>query len=276
MSYFSELPNLQYISPYKEKTSNSDYLLAKNIFIRAKIRSDIIKNISSINYYYVKDNERPDQIAERIYGSAELDWLVLLTNNIIDPKNEWPLDNQSFEKYLLEKYGTEEKIYEPHHYETTEIKDQFDRIVFPGGFKVDVGFERSFTTTSLDNSYELPYYQNSNLKTTISINLNQYLSIQTRSGEELRSKIPDIFGTTSILKIYGRTQTYDATINNNFSNWPGGWGGILTVYGRSQNYNIDIDNQLGENFIEIPAQLYEIVAKEVNDEVVTFFNFIQE
>ena len=35
-----------------------------------------------------------------------LDWVVLLSNNIINIQNEWPLNQQAFETYLLDKYGT--------------------------------------------------------------------------------------------------------------------------------------------------------------------------
>jgi hypothetical protein len=64
----------------------------------------------------------------------------MITNNIINLNDDWPLDSNSFHNYLLEKYGSEEKIYEVHHYETLGAKDVYDREVFPAGLIVDKTF----------------------------------------------------------------------------------------------------------------------------------------
>ena len=51
-------------------------------------------------------DERPDQIANKIYDDESLDWVVLVSNNILNIREEWPLPQSVFDKYLLEKYGT--------------------------------------------------------------------------------------------------------------------------------------------------------------------------
>ena len=54
---------------------------------------------------------------------ANLDWLVMLSNNIINYESECPMDQTSFNNYLLNKYGSYQAMYDIHHYETTEVLD---------------------------------------------------------------------------------------------------------------------------------------------------------
>ena len=110
MAYFNELPNIQYLSRFADQSSNEDYTLAKNIFRRARLREDVANAATAFQYYQIKDDERPDQIAERIYGDPELDWVVLITNNITNYPSQWTLSNDSFYEYLIDKYGSEEEL----------------------------------------------------------------------------------------------------------------------------------------------------------------------
>jgi len=51
-------------------------------------------------------------------------------------QSEWPLPQSSFDEFLLEKYGTYEKLHSGiHHYETLEIKNLKGAVVLPGGLK---------------------------------------------------------------------------------------------------------------------------------------------
>lgn len=276
MSYFNELPNFEYISNFSNKTTNEDYITAKNIFIRAKIREDILSIVTSFEDYYIKQGERPDQIAEKFYEDPELDWIVLLTNNITDIQNEWPLEGDYFRKYLIEKYGSDEELENIHHHETVDIKDKFNRTVLKGGYKVDTGFSRSFDTTEDSNIYGLQNYQNSNLKTTITINLNQFLRIYGRF-EENDCKINDIDEQVSKLKVKLRNGIdLDVPFTNTYSNWPSSWGGFLNVFGREITTQIDIGDEIGDTYITIPKSLYEFSGIEINEELITTFNFIPQ
>lgn len=143
MAYFSELPNLQVLNRTKNDTSNDETFVVKNFFKRAKLREDINSVVSAFEYYFITENERPDQIAEKVYGDPELDWVILTTNNIINLQDEWPLNLDSFNKYMLDKYGSEDAYNDIHHYETISIKDSFGREVFPSGLVVDEAFYNS-------------------------------------------------------------------------------------------------------------------------------------
>jgi len=143
MAYFRELPNLQVLNRTKNLVSNDETVIVKNFFKRAKLREDIGSVVSAFEYYLVIDNERPDQIAEKIYGDPELDWVILMCNNITNVQDQWPLNLDSFNKYLLDKYGSEDAFDDVHHYETLSYNDSFGREIFVGGLIVDEAFYNS-------------------------------------------------------------------------------------------------------------------------------------
>ncbi len=273
MAYFNELPNLEYISPFDDNASNKDFIKSKNIFLRAKLNSNILSTVSAIQNYYVKDGERPDTIAEKIYEDSELDWVILITNNITNINDQWPLDNTSFYKYLLEKYGSDENIYGIHHYETTSIKDKYNRTILDDGFQVDPGFTRTFTTTETTSNYSLPLYQNSNLPTTIKINLNQFLEFIGRDYTTI-FKINKIEITSSKFDIPTRNGSIEISIENTLFTWPEGWGGRVPIKLRNgEVYNLPVGDEIGDTFITLPEYLYELVRTEINNEVDTKFVF---
>lgn len=145
MSYFKNFPNLQYVNRFPDSQSNDETTIAKNIFKRAKIREDLASSFALFEYYSIGDNERPDQIAEKLYGNPEYDWIILVANNIINLYDQWPLSQSQFNEYLNKKYGSEEALEQIHHYETLELKDSYGRIVLPAGLIVDEAFYNSPT-----------------------------------------------------------------------------------------------------------------------------------
>jgi hypothetical protein len=186
MSYFKELPNLQYLSQLPDASSNEQYITVKNLFRRAKIRTDIINIITAFDYYQIQDNQRPEIVASKLYGDPELDWVVLTTNNITNIREQWPLSNADLHSYMLDKYGSEEALSSVHHYETTEVKDEYNRLVMPSGLKVDEDFTISYS--KLINVFVTvsPVKQVTNYEYEIDINENkrkirilkpQYLSV---------------------------------------------------------------------------------------------------
>ena len=150
MGYFNELPNLEYLSQLPDANSNETYITVKNLFKRAKLRTDIVNFITAFEYYQIEDNQRPDVIAQKLYGDAKLDWVILITNNITNIREEWPLNNQDLYKHMIEKYGSDENISGIHHYETTEVRDEYNRLVVPSGLQVDSNY--SITYSKLDNA----------------------------------------------------------------------------------------------------------------------------
>ena len=134
--YFRYLPNFNYVSRLPGSTSISDYIQVKNLFKRAKIDPNVLNDLSFFTKYKIIGDERPDNVAFKVYGDQYLDWLVMISNNIINLENEWPLSQESFQNYLINKYGSETKIYETHHYESIQIKNSLNKVVVKKGLEV--------------------------------------------------------------------------------------------------------------------------------------------
>ena len=142
-NYFSQLPDFEYVSRLPD-SKISDYNPVKNLFMRGKLREDIFQNVAVFTKYEVKGDDRPDNVAFEFYGDANLDWLVLTCNNIINVYDEWPMSQFNFENYLLDKYDTYENINATHHYETTEVKNSKGVVIVPAGLEVDSDYSISF------------------------------------------------------------------------------------------------------------------------------------
>jgi hypothetical protein len=268
MAYFSELPNLQYTANFPDQSFNTDVVLAKNIFKRAKLREDFADVSTAFTYYQIIDNERPDQIAQKVYNDPELDWVVLTTNNITNFNNQWPLDNESFHKYLLDKYGSEEQIQKVHHYETIEVRDEYNRLVVPGGLQADRPefYQDDIITDANNTSYFISSFPVQGTK--VSVNLNQFL-ITYGNNLNTNASITDIQIDTSNLSILGRNGDVPITVTNDLNQWPNGWGGSLTLYGRDEDTNITIGDAIGTQKIVLPYNLYTITSNTYGDAVIT-------
>ncbi len=101
MSIFTLYPKIAY------KVNEYDYLRAIDITQSTKIKS-FLKDYRGISFnpYVVKEGERPDYIAYKFYGDSNLDWVILLSNEIYNIYDEWPRNSVDFEEYLIEKYGS--------------------------------------------------------------------------------------------------------------------------------------------------------------------------
>ena len=136
-SYFRQVPDFEYVSRDPNQRQISEYATVKNLFRRGKLRDDIFGNLSYFTKYQIIGDERPDNVAYKIYNDETLDWVILLSNNILNIQTEWPLPQTVFDKVLLEKYGSYDELYDGiHHYETKEIRDSNGNLILPEGIKM--------------------------------------------------------------------------------------------------------------------------------------------
>jgi len=143
-NYFRNIPDFEYVNRTKDGQFISNYTQVKNFFKKGKLREDLFQDLTVFEKYNIKGDDRPDNVAFEIYDDATLDWVVLMSNNIINIQNEWPLNQQAFENYVLDKYGTIEKLNEIHHYESNEVKDTNGVIIFPKGVRVSAAQSVSY------------------------------------------------------------------------------------------------------------------------------------
>jgi len=137
--YFRNLPDFEYVN----RTSNgndiaiSDYSTVKNLFKKGKLREDIFQELTFFEKYQISGDDRPDNVANEVYDDPTLDWVVLTSNNILNIQTEWPMPQATFDAFLLEKYGSYDTLYNGiHHYESNQVKNSQDVVIFPKGVRV--------------------------------------------------------------------------------------------------------------------------------------------
>ena len=141
--YFSKVPNFEYVSRFPD-AKISDYITVKNLFKKGVLADDLIDNLSVHNKYKIKGDDRPDNVSFKVYGTSNLDWLVLTCNNILNVQTEWPLLQNDFDRFLLDKYGTYAALNDTHHYETKEIKNSKDVIIVPKGLECESDYSITY------------------------------------------------------------------------------------------------------------------------------------
>tara|TARA_R100000027_G_scaffold54320_3_gene43366 strand:+ start:1535 stop:2206 length:672 start_codon:yes stop_codon:yes gene_type:complete len=166
--YFRYVPDFNYVSRLEGKKNINDYEVTKNLFKRVKIKSEIFNDLTYFTKYKIVGDDRPDNVSYEIYGTTDYDWLILLSNNIINVGSEWPLTQESFVNYMTRKYGAEENFYKPHHYETVEVKDSIGRVIVRPGLQVpkdytiryyDSGLDAQVSTTNIVKEYSNYEYE---------------------------------------------------------------------------------------------------------------------
>ena len=150
--YFRNLPDFLYVNRDDTQRETENYSVVKNFFKRAKLRGDIFENLAFFEKFIVQGDDRPDNVAHEVYGDPFLDWVVLLSNNIVNVQSEWPLSQADFFTYLNEKYDNETVLYSGiHHYEANEVKTSNNDIIIASGTRVSVGQSVSYFDDGLEN-----------------------------------------------------------------------------------------------------------------------------
>ena len=110
MSYFSKFPLITY-----DIKGNKVSKLLPDILRRVKLRAAIKSGGMLFDKYDVKEGEKPEDVAFKWFGDAELHWVILMTNNVTDRYYGWPMNSAQFVEFLTDKYG--DNVDAVHHYE---------------------------------------------------------------------------------------------------------------------------------------------------------------
>jgi hypothetical protein len=165
MGYFRELPNIEYLSPLSDRNSASEYIEAKNLFKRVKLRDDFYSSLTNFQKYRIREGMRPDHVATEVYGSASLDWVVLISANITNIRDQWPLSDKDIYDFAEGVYGS--ALNEARFYETTEVKDSKGRLILPAGQVVDYNFKSPKPSTDQLPTSSYISYWDSGLNQTV-------------------------------------------------------------------------------------------------------------
>ena len=99
--YFSFFPKTAYVTT--DNPTGAD--LVTNITTRFSFEQELKDNSNAFYEYEIQESDTPEIIAYKYYGSSEFHWVVLMFNDIIDPQFDWPLQYNTFIKFVDEKYS---------------------------------------------------------------------------------------------------------------------------------------------------------------------------
>ena len=111
MAYFDKFPLMTY-----DMKNNNVYKLLPNILKRVKLRAAIKSGVFLFDKFDVPMGDKPEDVAFKFYGDAELHWVILMTNNVTDRYYQWPMTQPQFQEFLEDKYDNPDGV---HHYEIT-------------------------------------------------------------------------------------------------------------------------------------------------------------
>ena len=141
--FFNIVPNIEYDEkPISYPFSESDFVVAKNFFRRYKINDDVFQFAVFFKKYTIKDGERPETLAEKIYGNQFYDWVILLTNNMVNAQYDWPRTNYEIYKIVEEEF--DDPYSEISHYEIKETIGHYqaglhvDKTFYDGTHKLNI------------------------------------------------------------------------------------------------------------------------------------------
>lgn len=93
--YFSNFPLVEY-----------NGVALRNIMLKTNIIKELFLGQSIFYTYEVKDGEKPSMVAYNYYGSVDYTWLVMISNQMIDPYFDWILSDEEFQQFIISKYNS--------------------------------------------------------------------------------------------------------------------------------------------------------------------------
>jgi len=145
--YFSNFPKIAY-----DSIGDGEVKVVTNLLKRVAVRAKTIATSAVYDTYDVKNGETPEMIADKMYGSTEYHWVILLLNNITDRYHQWPMDNRQFLAHLNDKYSDVNAL---HHYEIYQTSGDTTKKINIGTDKTGYSDEDILTITNREYEQDL-------------------------------------------------------------------------------------------------------------------------
>jgi hypothetical protein len=182
----------KFFSKYPKVLYNSK--LATDLMSRSTILDTLLNQASLYYKYDLQDGDTPEIIAEKYYGDPELHWVIMITNNIIDNKFDFPLAYQDFVIYLDGKYASEGALIGRSGSEYTRLTLNQDPVGYVGIIDT-TDLTTGITTTTqyyidqaaYSSQYDIPNFNFTNQSFSVdNIQYNQYTKQLTIYDYELQ------------------------------------------------------------------------------------------
>jgi len=138
--YFDNFPTIPY-----DSADTGEFKDVKNLLRRVGIRAKVKANTLLFDTYDVRNGETPESIAHKLYGNAELHWIIMLLNDITDRYHDWPMTEAQFLQFIKDKYSNVDST---HHYEIPQTSGDTS-------IKIDIGTDNTnYPSATLITNYE--------------------------------------------------------------------------------------------------------------------------
>lgn len=100
MTYFAKFPPLPY-----SLDNGVTYKIVSDILRRITVNNETKQNYSLFEEYQIKDGETPETVSFKFYNDTQYHWVIMLMNDIIDPRFDWPLTETQLFEFVSSKYS---------------------------------------------------------------------------------------------------------------------------------------------------------------------------
>jgi hypothetical protein len=113
MSYFNYLPEIFYNFPIGD---GEKVVVVRDITANVRVFKKVLDNVTLYDEYDIVDGETPEIVSEKLYGTPDFHWALMIFNERYDYIKDWVLPYDRLVQYSKDKYGND-NIYQIHHYE---------------------------------------------------------------------------------------------------------------------------------------------------------------
>ena len=176
IDFFSDFPKIGY-----SLDDNATQQVVVDILKRVIIQKEYQENAAYYEEYDIKHGETPEEVSFRFYGTTSLHWIILMVNNIIDPRFNWPMSEENLVKQVESKYGGENNIFtlnrakdaKGYQVETFFILSEESthkepiRLLYEGledSINTPVIYQQSETIADFESNYEVESQKNEKLR----------------------------------------------------------------------------------------------------------------
>jgi hypothetical protein len=117
MSYFNRFPLLAYAA-----NNNAVVNIVSDVLRRVTVDKKTKENLVIFDEYDIQDGETPELVSYKFYDTTDYHWVILIVNDILDPRFAWPLTDEQLYTYTANKYGTA-NVNATKHYVVSEGSD---------------------------------------------------------------------------------------------------------------------------------------------------------
>lgn len=100
MAFFKQFPTIIY-----DLDKKGQKIEVKDIFRFVDVNEKLIDPASAYQYYYIKDGERPDHVAAKLYKNPDFYWTFFVVNDSLKGGyKDWPLSYQQLQTQIKNDY----------------------------------------------------------------------------------------------------------------------------------------------------------------------------